>query len=201
MRQAPPFDADVTPPILTTERLILRLPSVDEADDMAAYWAHNFERFNRFNPARGKEVCLPRYWTSMIARYEEDARAARSLRLSMYLRDPQASEPTGLIGDCNLSNFERGAVQSCRLGYKLDACMEGRGLMTEAVRALCQHAFDVMRFHRVEANHMVGNDASQRVLRRAGFVVEGYSRDYLFVAGQWRDHIRCALTNPDPSPP
>jgi hypothetical protein len=27
--------------------------------------------------------------------------------------------------------------------------------------------------------------------------VEGYARDYLIVAGAWRDHVLTSLTNPD----
>lgn len=185
-------------PVLFTQRLILRLPEIEEAPTMAAYWAANLEHFNRFNPARGQESTTHTYWLAQLARNIEEASLGRSLRLSMYLRDaPQGA----MIGDCNLSNFERGAAQCCRMGYKLDQRHVGQGYMTEAVIAVCTHAFEVMNMHRVEANHMVGNDASQRVLRRAGFVVEGYSRDYLFVGGQWRDHVRCALTNPRPTPP
>ena len=35
-----------------------------------------------------------------------------------------------------------------------------------------------------------------RLLRRLGFVVEGYARDYLMIAGKWEDHILTSLTNP-----
>lgn len=185
-------------PTLFTERLILRLPAVEEADAMAAYWAANLDYFNQYNPTRGPETCDPARWRLQLARNLDDARHTRALRLSMYRRD----DPDGpMIGDCNLTNLERGAVQSCRLGYKLDQRHQGRGLMTEAVIAACAYAFDALDLHRVEANHMVGNDASASVLRRAGFLVEGRSPDYLFVGGAWRDHMRCALTNPNPRPP
>jgi ribosomal-protein-alanine N-acetyltransferase len=30
-----------------------------------------------------------------------------------------------------------------------------------------------------------------------GFVVEGYARDYLFIGGQFRDHVLTSLTHPD----
>lgn len=32
-------------------------------------------------------------------------------------------------------------------------------------------------------------------------MVEGYARDYLYIAGAWRDHVLTALYSPDPSPP
>jgi ribosomal-protein-alanine N-acetyltransferase len=41
------------------------------------------------------------------------------------------------------------------------------------------------------------NERSGRLLRRLGFVVEGYARDYLFIGGQFRDHVLTSLTHPD----
>jgi len=33
------------------------------------------------------------------------------------------------------------------------------------------------------------------VLRRLGFVPQGYARDYLRIDGEWRDHVLTALVN------
>jgi ribosomal-protein-alanine N-acetyltransferase len=46
------------------------------------------------------------------------------------------------------------------------------------------------------ANYMPHNRRSGNVLKRAGFVVEGYARDYLMINGKWEDHIFTSLTNP-----
>jgi ribosomal-protein-alanine N-acetyltransferase len=61
--------------------------------------------------------------------------------------------------------------------------------------------FGELGFHRIMANYLPHNERSGRLLRRLGFVVEGYARDYLYIHGAWRDHILTALTNPDPRPP
>ncbi|MGH9831222.1 MAG: GNAT family N-acetyltransferase, partial [Blastocatellia bacterium] len=39
------------------------------------------------------------------------------------------------------------------------------------------------------------NSRSGKLLRRLNFVVEGYARDYLCIAGKWEDHIMTSLTN------
>ena len=44
---------------------------------------------------------------------------------------------------------------------------------------------------------MPTNERSARLLRRLGFAVEGYARDYLLLDGQWRDHVMTALINRD----
>lgn len=61
------------------------------------------------------------------------------------------------------------------IGYWVAAAARGRGVATRAVRALVDWALD-SGLWRIEANVLVGNDASCRVLRRAGFVEEGIRR-------------------------
>lgn len=75
--------------------------------------------------------------------------------------------------------------------------------MTEALRLATCFVFDDLHMHRIMANHGPQNQRSARVLRRLGFVVEGYARKYLLVHGEWHDHVLTALTNdrwipPDP---
>ncbi len=44
-----------------------------------------------------------------------------------------------------------------------------------------------------------GLDAEDRPL--AGAVVDGYARDYLYIAGAWRDHVLTSRTSPSNDPP
>jgi ribosomal-protein-alanine N-acetyltransferase len=106
-----------------------------------------------------------------------------------------------VIGQISFTSYTRGPHQSCNLGYNIDHRFEGRGLMKEALVGAIQHAFQRLKFHRIAANYMPVNERSGRVLRRLGFNVEGYARDYLFLAGAWRDHVLTALYSADSSPP
>lgn len=58
------------------------------------------------------------------------------------------------------------------LGYWLGRRFWGRGIMTEAVQAATQWAFDRLRVRRVWAKVMGPNVGSARVLEKAGFVLE-----------------------------
>ena len=100
-----------------------------------------------------------------------------------------------VLGVCNFTAFIRSAFHACYLGYSIGQRYEGRGLMYEALAAAINYTFENLRLHRVMANYVPTNERSGRVLRRLGFTVEGYARDYLLVGGQWRDHILTSLTN------
>ena len=56
--------------------------------------------------------------------------------------------------------------------------LRARGPATRAVRAVAREAF-ATRISRIEANVRLGNDASVRVLERAGFTREGVKRRLL----------------------
>lgn len=66
--------------------------------------------------------------------------------------------------------------RSTSIGYWLAADQQGRGTMTEAVRALTTLAFEEWRMNRVEIRVAVENSRSAAVPERLGFVREGVLR-------------------------
>lgn len=69
--------------------------------------------------------------------------------------------------------------------------------MTEAMQLMLRYAFERLRLHRIEANVQPENSPSLALVKRAGFIREGYSRRYLKVCGRWRDHERWAILAED----
>jgi RimJ/RimL family protein N-acetyltransferase len=61
-------------------------------------------------------------------------------------------------------------------GYWLAEPFWGRGLATEAVRALVGHIFAAYPVERVQAHYIEGNTASGRVLEKIGLRFEGIRR-------------------------
>lgn len=182
-------------PLLTTERLHLALLPPDAAWRVLAYHEANREHFDPVSPDRPANFFSVTYWRTRLAQDREDFRHDLSLRLFLLPRD----QPLGLapiIGNISLTNIRRGPLQAADLGYGLDHRYEGKGLMTEALRAVCDHAFGPMYLHRLQANHLPDNLKSAAVLKRLGFVVEGYARGFLLIDGKWRDHVLTALVAP-----
>lgn len=102
-----------------------------------------------------------------------------------------------LVGVVNINNIVMGAFRSGHLGYYAFIGGEGRGYMAEGLRLVIDRAFGDLGLHRAEANIQPGNVRSIALVRRLGFTNEGFSRRYLLVAGEWRDHERWAITVED----
>ena len=99
-------------------------------------------------------------------------------------------ETGAIVGVINLNNIVRGSFQSASLGYYVVARFQGEGFMYEGLSLLVEFACKTLGLHRLEANIQPENHRSQRLVERVGFVQEGLSKEFLFIAGAWRDHIR-----------
>lgn len=102
-----------------------------------------------------------------------------------------------VIGAVNHTAIERGVFQNGRYGYSMDEGFTGQNLITQALRCIMDFSFNALLLHRVEANIMPSNVASQRVVEKCGFMRVGYSPRYLYVNGKWEDHILYACLNPE----
>ena len=102
-----------------------------------------------------------------------------------------------ILGSIALSQIFRGGFQNAYLGYHIGAEFAQQGYMTEAIALLLHYAFTQLKLHRLEANIQPGNLASIALVKRAGFVQEGFSRRYLKINGRWRDHERWAILAED----
>ncbi len=78
---------------------------------------------------------------------------------------------------------------STSLGYWLGEAYEGRGTMTEAVRALTDHALNAWRLRRVEIRAATENRRSRAIPERLGFAEEGTLRKAELVGGRYLDSV------------
>jgi len=170
---------------LETRRLVVRHARLSDVPGVVRYLRENRRFLEPWEPLRSEPYFTETFWRIRLPQdlreYEQD----RALRLFLFPREA----PGEVAGAANFTNIVRGTFQACYLGYALAEKYVGRGFMTEALQAALEHVFGVMRLHRVMANHLPENHRSAAVLRRLGFLVEGVARDYLLIAGRWRDHV------------
>jgi [ribosomal protein S5]-alanine N-acetyltransferase len=105
-----------------------------------------------------------------------------------------------LVGTLNINSIIRGAFQSASIGYWVSEDHNGRGVASAAVAAAKRIASDRLGLHRLQAETLVDNAASQRVLLKNGFVRYGQAPDYLKIAGRWQHHLLFQVTFPDTGP-
>jgi ribosomal-protein-alanine N-acetyltransferase len=189
-------------PRIETDRTVLLLPPPSAAPRLLDYFTRNRERLAPVSPPYAKDFFTVGFFERSIATAHEELRDDKSLRLYMFRR---GEEDGPVIGIANFSQIFRLALQRCILGYSIDGAHEGQGLLREALEAAVRYVFEEMRLHRIEANYMPTNERSGRLLRRLGFEVQGYARDYLFIGqgndASWKDHVLTAKTNPSPMIP
>lgn len=185
--------ADV--PSLVTARLSLTIPGAEAAEAVAGFYSENRDHLGPWSPPQPREMFDERFWRERLPAFREEFARDASVRFVLFARGP--GDVRGpVVGTCNFTQIFRGPFQACYLGYGIGASYEGAGLMFEALTAAVEYVFAERRLHRIMANYVPTNERSGRLLRRLGFAVEGYARDYLYINGAWRDHVLTALTNP-----
>lgn len=92
-----------------------------------------------------------------------------------------------LLG-CICLQWVQAGNRSGSLEYFLGKPYAGNGYATEALRLFEQICFGELGLHRLELHAAVTNTASCALAARAGFTMEGESRDYECIRGTFVDH-------------
>jgi len=184
-------------PVLTTERLVIRGAEETDVPALLRFFEENRAHMAPWEPPRPDGFHTDDFWRLQVGRHRRAFDNGTALMLFLFLR----SDPSEVVGQVSFTGMVRGPAEMCILGYALAERAQGYGYMYEALRASIDYVFEVMNLHRVMANFMPHNTRSNAVLRRLGFTVEGYARDYLFIDGAWRDHVLTSLTNSNWTPP
>lgn len=94
-----------------------------------------------------------------------------------------------VAGRLNLNGIVRGALQSASVGYWVGKRFNGQGLASRALGDAVSLARDALQLHRLQAETLLWNRASQRVLAKNSFVRFGLAPQYLKIDGRWQDHL------------
>ena len=96
----------------------------------------------------------------------------------------------------SIGAFRQGNIhfRTAELGYYLDERYWSRGIMTEAVRQLCEKIFNETDILRIYAEPFAYNIGSRRVLEKAGFSFEGILKNNAVKNGRVLDMAMYSLT-------
>ena len=94
-----------------------------------------------------------------------------------------------LLGGINVSNIERGVMQTGNIGYWLGKDFTSKGYMYESIYTLLPYIFDQIKLNRVQAYTLEENKSSRKLLESLNFKKEGILRNSMKINNVWRDHI------------
>lgn len=156
-------------PTLVTERL--RLRQFELGDDAGLHACLGDERLLRYwDCPLSRNIQETRGWVRQLAKPATPAES-----MAWAVADKASDECLGMV---NYHHREAGN-RRLEIGYILRPDHHGRGLMSEAVRALMRYSIDRLQMHRIAATIHPDNAASIRLVTRLGFELEGGPlRDY-----------------------
>ena len=167
----------------------IRLVSLDDVAELSELIRANIAHLRPWQPARDED-----YFTEK-RQFELAKRALKNYESGASVPFVIESSRAEILGRLTLSGVTRGALQSCALSYWVRADRLQEGHATRAVQEAVVIAFKTLGLHRMQAETLPENRASQIVLERAGFALFGMAPKYLRINGDWRDHFMFQLLN------
>ncbi|MDJ1157860.1 GNAT family protein [Chelatococcus sp. SYSU_G07232] len=180
-------------PVVRGEGVYLRAPQMADYEAWASLREASRAFLEPWEPIWPADDLTRPAFRRRVRRYAEEIRSDMAYPFFLF------READGvLLGGLTLGLVRRGVAQACTLGYWMGAAYARQGYMTHGVRAATRFAFSELGLRRIEAACLPSNEASIRLLEKAGFTREGYARRYLCIAGSWQDHLLYALLRDDP---
>ncbi|MDX5593024.1 GNAT family protein [Pseudovibrio sp. SPO723] len=186
------FSGGEEQPTLLTKDVILRPPSVSDYEAWSQVRLESREFLQPWEPTWPPTDLLRTAFKTRIRRYSRERRDGTGYAFFLFNRHSEE-----LMGGLTLSNVRRGVTQACTLGYWMGVRYAGKGFMRQSVSRLLPFVFEELKLHRLEAACLPHNEASINLLKRVGFQQEGYARRYLYINGQWQDHLLFAILKDD----
>jgi RimJ/RimL family protein N-acetyltransferase len=158
---------------ITTARVSIRPVSGADLDDL--FEINGDDAVTRFLPyATWRTAADASAW---LERMEALAQAGGAQQLVV-----ERNEDRKVIGTVLLFRFDEGSAR-LELGYALGRAYWRQGYASEALRAVCNHAFRQLSVRRIEAEVDPLNTASNALLLALGFVREGLLRQRWLTKG------------------
>jgi RimJ/RimL family protein N-acetyltransferase len=118
-----------------------------------------------------------------IGTHREKFESGESINFAIALRESGA-----LAGAIGLRIVREN--DAAEIGYWIGVPYWGRGIATEAARAVIAYGFSRLGLNRIHAEHFTRNPASGRVLQKAGMKHEGTLRQ---LHKKWGEYVDCEM--------
>lgn len=179
-----PLNSVFTQTIARGEAVELQLPSMAHKKTFIDFVRDNRDFHEPWVYVSGG----PAYFDQYIRRIK----MGKVLGFFVYTKEKQE-----FVGVINLNSIRLDPFSSGSLGYYAEESMTGKGYMKEAIHLVLRHSFQKIGLNRVEVNIQPENTSSIALVKSLGFVREGFSRKYLMIGNEYKDHERWAFLAED----
>jgi len=156
---------------INTARLILRRFEYTDDDAMLEYWISDEKIQSLYSePVYRTKREVKELLDQYISSYERED----YYRWAMV--DRETDQCIGQIAYFLVDNKNHFA----EIEYCVGSAFQGRGLATEATRAVIGYGFEEMNLHKVQICTKTINTPSKRVIEKCGLKYEGTLRDYFY---------------------
>lgn len=162
-------------PIITTEHLILRRPTIADVDELFLYRSDkDLMQYIPHRLASSKEEIM-----ATIKMIDERIAGAEGINWAITLKGDDTI--VGMVGYVQINTTHHRA----EIGYMLHTPYHGKGIIQEAFQAAINYGFQTMQLHSIEAIVNHENIASKKLLEKTGFTKDAFFKDYLFHNGKY----------------
>jgi len=170
--------------------ITIRPIELEDAEAITALRRASRDYLAPWEPDRGEASYTVEGNRELIEASQERAEAGTAFAYSI-------AREGRVVGGIALNSMVRGPYfRSCSFGYWVAQSEAGHGVATEAVRLAKGVAFEEFELFRVQAETLIHNVVSQKVLAHNGFEPIGMAPAYLKIAGKWQDHLLFQTLNP-----
>ena len=178
-------------PEFTTNRLELSRIASSDAESIFELFSspdvvkfYDLEAFNKRSQAE-----------NLIRLFDSRHESSSGIRWAIRMK-----ESGKLVGTCGFNSWSE-KMRNATIGYDLKPEYWNKGITTEALFEIIRAAFTGLLscglLHRIQADTIPGNVASEKVLLKLGFKEEGTRRECAFIRGSYRDMKCFGLLRPD----
>lgn len=150
-------------PVLKTENLTLRQPSIDDQQDIFALRSDpEINKYLGRQPSKTIEDAI-----NFINKVNENIE--KNNAIYWVITFTKTKEFVGTICLFDFSNEKN----SCEIGYELMTKFQGRGIMKEATKKVIDYTFETIQFQNIVATTHKNNQNSTKLLEKFNFIKSG----------------------------
>ncbi|NFI95214.1 GNAT family N-acetyltransferase [Clostridium botulinum] len=172
---------------LKGENIVLRNLTPGNAKNLLDYYIRNKEYLAPFEPNRDSNFYTLDGQRDLLNESYRQFLNGNAIEVGIFKK-------SNFIGKIKVSSIVYGSFKNGIIGYSIDKLEQGHGYMKEAVNLFIDYLFTEGDLHRVEASALLENEKSKGVLKGCRFNELGINKKYLFINGQWKDHVTYYIT-------